>query len=179
MKDRLSPFMKDILSGVLALAFAVWLLIGCTKMASYSTNLLRPDFIPRWIAYLLVVLAGITIVRAFIRRKKEGPMVKAEPEPESEKVKLTRAQIFNEFVPYLTFVLIGLYLWLMSAIGFAVASCLYLMAQINLLEQKRTVKRVIINCIIAIVIAVVVFLLFSKGFHMRLPTHRWGKLGKF
>ena len=70
MRDKLSPFWKDILSGFLAFAFAIWLLIGCTKMYSFTKSLLQPDFLPRWLAYILIALGVITIALAFIKRKK-------------------------------------------------------------------------------------------------------------
>lgn len=176
MKSRFNDFWKDISTGILATIFAVWLLIGCSTMRNYANSTLAPSQVPSILAYALLVLAAIIVARAFVRRAKEKKGAPAAAET-VEKTPLTKGEIFNEFIPYLTFLLIGLYLYGIKAIGFSVSTFLYLSVQISLLEKQTNIKRILRNVALAAIITAVVYVFFNVVLSMHLPVRAWfGKI---
>jgi len=82
--------------------------------------------------------------------------------------------LFKAITPWVSFIYIGLYIYLMRKIGFVLSSTLYLTLQIPLLSVDMSRKSYLKAFIIGVITAVVVFLIFAKGFGLRLPTNDWG-----
>ena len=83
-------------------------------------------------------------------------------------------KLFRVLTPWVSFAYIALYISLMRPFGFTLASVVYLTLQIPLLSVDFSKKSWLKALIIGIITSVVVFLIFAKGFGLRLPTNGWG-----
>lgn len=122
------------------------------------------------VAGIIFVLGVVQIIRHFVNQKK-NPAAKTA---EVSKKPLDKMYVFRVITPWVSFVLIALYIFLMRKIGFVLASTLYMTLQIPLLSVDLKWKSFLKAFIIAIITAVVVFLIFAEGFGLRLPTNDWG-----
>ncbi|MBR5641575.1 MAG: tripartite tricarboxylate transporter TctB family protein [Firmicutes bacterium] len=74
----------------------------------------------------------------------------------------------------ISIVLMGVYIFLISILGFVVSSALYLFAQILILEQNRTLKRILMIAAISIAIPLLIYFPFRYIFYLIFPVGIFG-----
>lgn len=174
-KPENSGLMGGIFTILIALAA-----FGATFSHSAASlkSVIGPVTVPRAVATVILVLGIAQIVRYFVQKKKTpAAEAKAAPAAETEEKsdpEADRMQLFKAITPWVSFIYIGLYIYLMRKIGFVLSSTLYLTLQIPLLSVDMSRKSYLKAFIIGVITAVVVFLIFAKGFGLRLPTNDWG-----
>lgn len=168
------PENSGLVSGVFTLLIAA-LAFGATFSHSAASlkSVIGPVTVPRMVAAIIFALGVAQILRHFIQRRKQVVPAKTNV-PEEEEQTLDKMKIFKVLTPWVSFVLIALYIYLMKPIGFVLASTAYVTLQIPLLSVDLSWKSFLKSFIIAIITAVVVFLIFKVGFGLRLPTNGWG-----
>ena len=163
-----------LVGGIFTVVMAL-LALGSTLSHSAASlkSMIGPVTIPRAVAVIILVLGIVQIVRHFVKLKKSPKPIKAEAVAEEDKP-IDKMQVYKAVTPWLSFLYIGLYIFLMRKIGFVISSAMYLTVQIPLLSVDMSKKSYFKAFIIGIITAAVVFLIFAKGFGLRLPTNEWG-----
>lgn len=150
MKER----NREIITSMVFLAFSLfgWYLTREIPEPFRDYDL-GAAFLPRLVLGLIGALAMLKLVIAVVENKQNTGEKK-------EKAQLARAAV--------TIAMVGLYCFCYKPVGFLVDTAVYLFAQIMLLtpKSKRCVWKILL---IDLVATVAIYLLFSRGFSVRLP----------
>ena len=155
---------------VLVAAIAYMTTTGSTK--TYSTSSIGPVTIPRIVCGAIFTLGIVQIIQWCIVRGK-APKEKVEKTRENEEP-VDKIFVFRKITPVVSFLLLALYIFLMGKVGFVIASVAYLTLQIPLLSVDLSPKSFLKSLILGVIVSALIFLLFAKGFQLRLPTGPWG-----
>lgn len=171
------PENSGLVSGIFTVIISL-VAFGATFSHSASSlkSIIGPVTIPRLVAGVIFVLGLAQIVRHYIQKKK-APAAEETPaaqEAEVEEEPIDRMQVYRVITPWVSFILIALYIFLMRKIGFVLSSTFYLTLQIPLLSVDLSWKSFLKAFIIGIIASVVIFLIFATGFGLHLPTNGWG-----
>jgi len=171
---EIKPENSGLVSGIFTVVMAL-LAFGATFSHSAASlkSVIGPVTVPRMVAGIVLALGIAQIIRHFVKKKKT-PATAVEPAPEEDDKPIEKMQVFKAITPWVSFALIALYIFLMRKIGFVLSSTLYLTLQIPLLSVDLSRKSFFKAFIIGVITAVIVFLIFAKGFGLRLPTNGWG-----
>lgn len=174
---KIEPEKAPLASGIFTVVIAI--LAFATTFSHSSASLksvIGPVTVPRAVSLLIFALGVVQIIRHFVS-KKSAPEDKREEKPSApaaEEEGLDRMKLFRVLTPWISFAYIALYISLMKPIGFTLSSVIYLTLQIPLLSVDFSKKSWLKALLIGAITSVVVFLIFAKGFGLRLPTNGWG-----
>ena len=113
---------------------------------------LGPAFLPGLVLWLIIFLCGLKVITALIVNDNKPVSLKAG----------RNAQGFS------TIVLVGLYCFLYGPLGFLTDTFLYLPLQILIVTPKEK-RRISTILLIDVISTVLIYLIFTKGFGLRLP----------
>lgn len=170
------PENAGLMSGIFTVFIAL-LAFGATLSHSAASlkSVIGPVTVPRMVAGIILAMGIVQIIRFFVQRKKAPAPERRAENPASEDNKpIAKMEVYKAVTPWVSFILIALYIFLMKKIGFVLSSVLYMTLQIPLLSVDMSKKSFLKAFIIGAVTAAVVFLIFAKGFGLHLPTNGWG-----
>ncbi len=155
---------KDLCSGIFFLLFAGFLYWQSFQIKMSTSDSLGPQFFPRLVVVLMVILAAIVILKAVATIKKENTT------PASAEV----AKGFSWNIPMLlTIGLLVAYFLLIKSVGYIVLTAIYLFCQMFILLPKGAIKNVkYLTIVIAtsIIVPTGIYMLFYKVFMIFLPA---------
>lgn len=144
---------RDILSSlVMAGICGVGLVLTRSLPPSTREYDLGPAFLPGLILWLIIFLCGLKVIVALILNDQ-----KVIPAGNGRKVQGIS-----------TIILVGMYCFLYGPLGFLLDTFLYLILQITIVTPKEKRKFLTIF-LIDIISTVIIYLVFTKGFGLRLP----------
>ena len=155
---------KDLFSGIFLVLFAAALLIGSFTIKSKVEMAVGPDFIPKIVSTLLLVLGAVITFQGYraVRANKNTKQDEQSDENEKGKSEKWKSAIA-------TMVLMVVYAAVISSVGFLISTAIYAFLQMLLLapkEKRNPVKFLIIS----VISTVVIYLAFTKGFKLMLPA---------
>ena len=156
----MSESLKDKLSGLVFLAFSIFIYAASYSIRTTKADSLGPQFFPRTVAVFMGILAVIQIFTAFTRKDK------ANTEAESKSFAINWPLI-------LSIALLVAYCYLLKEVGFIVLTTIYLFCQIYLLFPKGSFankKLLIISIIASLAVPAGIYYLFYYGFQIFLPA---------
>ncbi len=166
----MSKKVKQILSAIVAWIFAAWIFVFTANLTSGTNSLIRPEYVPRLVAVLLIVFGIIMFIDGI-----RTPVTDAEKQVlEREKEAKKQMPIIERFTPILTLVLITLFLLSLRPVGFTVSAAVYLTLQMTLLSGDFSLKSWIKYAVIGVVSAVLIFFIFRQGFSLKIPINSLG-----
>lgn len=177
-KAKLDQTTKDIWIGVILLVVFLVIFYGCSKItARISDGVVTARFFPYLVAGFGSALSGWMIIANLYKKyysegeaaakSKQKATANTAVEEKDEAANPDSAIRWNMIA--LSIVFMAGYLLLIDILGFIVSSAIYLMVQILVLQQNRTVKRVIMVVVISIVVPVIIYLPFRYIFSLMLP----------
>lgn len=155
---------KDLFSGIFLVLFAAALLIGSFTIKSKVEMAVGPDFIPKIVSTLLLVLGAVITFQGYIAVRANKNTKQDEQSDENEKGK---SEKWKSAIA--TMVLMVVYAAVISSVGFLISTTIYAFLQMLLLapkEKRNPVKFLIIS----VISTVVIYLAFTKGFKLMLPA---------
>ena len=156
----MSESLKDKLSGLVFLAFSIFIYAASYSIRTTKADSLGPQFFPRTVAVIMGILAVIQIFTAFTTKDK------ANTESESKSFALNWPLI-------LSIALLVAYCYLLKEVGFIVLTTIYLFCQIYLLFPKGSFANknlLIISIIASLAVPAGIYYLFYYGFQIFLPA---------
>ncbi|MEA5011446.1 MAG: tripartite tricarboxylate transporter TctB family protein [Angelakisella sp.] len=155
---------KDLCSGIFFLLFAGFLYWQSFQIKMSTSDSLGPQFFPRLVVVLMVILAAIVILKAVATIKKENTT------PASAEA----AKGFSWNIPMLlTIGLLVSYFLLIKSVGYIVLTAIYLFCQMFILLPKGAIKNVKYLAIViatSIIVPTGIYMLFYKVFMIFLPA---------
>ena len=156
----------DLAAGIVVIGLALFVFIASIGMKSFAAAQIEPQFVPRLTAFALFFLGALIIARWELARRR-GTLPKDEEQKE-------KTSVLARVTPVITFVLLFLYIFSLTRLGFTISTMLYLTAQISLLSGIFTRKEILKNAIISVISSVTIYLFFSVAFTIYLPVGPWG-----
>ena len=156
----MSESLKDKLSGLVFLAFSIFIYAASYSIRTTKADSLGPQFFPRTVAVIMGILAVIQIFTAFTSKDK------ANTESGSKSFAVNWPLI-------LSIALLIAYCYLLKEVGFIVLTTIYLFCQIYLLFPKGSFankKLLIISIIASLAVPAGIYYLFYYGFQIFLPA---------
>lgn len=160
---------KSFISAAVAWAVAAWVFIFTSNLKSGTDGLIRPEYIPRLVAVLLIIL-GIGMFIQGLRAKTTAEEKQALLEKKQERKKLP---LIERLTPFITLVLVFLFLLFIRRVGFTVCATVYLTLQMTLLSGDFSLKSWIKYFIIALTASVAILFIFRYGFRLKLPVNKF------
>ena len=174
---------KELLVGVIFLVVGIAYFALAFTIPSYDayggSSVVDSSFLPKVVGVLLILLSVLQLVFASRTSKSapaaEAPAAPAETADENGEFKVEDwdddAANRNADTKALEaiFLILIVYMALMSVLGFMISSALFLFATMMLLTPKQKRKLPVI-IILSVVVAVGVYYLFVYGLDMVLPT---------
>ncbi len=161
---------KSFISAAVAWGVAAWVFIFTAGLQTGAAGLIRPEFIPRVVALLLIILG----IGMFIQGLRT-PVTDEEKKMLAEKKTVAaNTPLIVRLTPTLTLVFIFLFLLGLKTLGITVCTTLYLTAQMALLSGDFHWKSWLKYFIIGLITAVTVLLIFRYGFQLKLPVNNLG-----
>ena len=174
---------KELLVGVIFLVVGIAYFALAFTIPSYDayggSSVVDSSFLPKVVGVLLILLSVLQLVFASRTSKSapaaEAPAAPAETADENGEFKVEDwdddAANRNADTKALVaiFLILMVYMALMSVLGFMISSALFLFATMMLLTPKQKRKLPVI-IILSVVVAVGVYYLFVYGLDMVLPT---------
>lgn len=167
----------DLIAGVIIMAIAVffyWTTLGTKSFLGTGRGRVAPDTIPKIIAVAMLIIGAIITVQWFIRTKKGTLPSKAVEDDSADCEGMTEQQIntrhlFQKITMPVTLVLVAAYIFIMSEIGFAISTFIFLTLQITLLSTDFSAKSWLKSLLIALVASVSIYLIFGCAFSLAVP----------
>ena len=174
---------KELLVGVIFLVVGIAYFALAFTIPSYDayggSSVVDSSFVPKVVGILMIVLSVMQLLIAS-KSSKNAPTVEASAKPEETaeeggefKVEDWDDDVANRNADtkalVAIFLILIVYMALMSVLGFMISSALFLFATMMLLTPKQKRKLPII-IILSVVVAVGVYYLFVYGLDMVLPT---------
>jgi putative tricarboxylic transport membrane protein len=155
----------DILSAVFLAALSFLLYVSTFSFKQLTISAIGSAFMPQIVAIGLFILSVVLFINAFIGWKKEK---KSAEETEESQIKEEKEKISYTLV-FISLGLMVIYLFLISKIGFLIATSAYLFIQIYLIspDDKRSPIKFAIT---SIVTSVLVYYVFKNVFYLMLPA---------
>lgn len=182
-KAKLDAITKEIWIGVtLLIIFLLMFYSTTTIVTKVSDGVVTARFFPYLISGCGSVLSALLVLFNLIKKYgAKGKVAQAKQAAvANEAAQANKTAETNEAAEHidspirwgmiaLSIVFMIIYLLLMDILGFIVSSGLYLLVQILVLQQNKTVKRVIMVVVISIVTPVLIYLPFRYIFSLVLP----------
>jgi hypothetical protein len=154
---------RDIITGGLAVVFAVLLFALSFGIKDFSSVRLGPDFVPRLTAGFLGILGVILLVQGL------RPMYLSRKNPAREKPAPAEETGKSGHGVLLSFLLLGGYIALLDSVGFIITTTVYLFLQMILLSHE-THRRYVLFALISAGTAVAAYYLFVGFFEVMIPA---------
>lgn len=151
----------DICVSVFFLALGIALIIGASMLPASAVVEIGPDFMPRTIGIIIIILAAILLIQSIKGFRKNAEKAETEGTDDCD---------YRRVV--LSLILSLIYVFVLQPVGFIVSTLVYLFCQIYVLapDKNRTKKDMILFLVIDVIFVFIVFFLFRYGFKIVLPA---------
>jgi len=154
---------SDIYSGVFLFLIGLGMYLTTFSFKVLTASKIGSAFMPQLIAISICVISIFIIVTGF-KKSKLSKVEEVDQDLEAEKDDLP-----NYLPVFLSVVLMVVYLYLMSLVGFLIMTALYLVLQMYVLSD-RAKKKIPMFIIIAIISSGSIYYVFRTIFHVMLPS---------
>ncbi|MCL2380093.1 MAG: tripartite tricarboxylate transporter TctB family protein [Treponema sp.] len=150
--------------GFVLLILGIGMIAGAREFDAALVLDIGPDFFPTIIGSLIAALSVILIISSAVKLKKSRAASTAKTDKPEKFVLSADAKRVLAAV-----VLLAGYVFLMPGLGFIISSAIYLMANMCLLAEKMTRRKIVLYAAISIVTAASVNVIFVRVFWLMLP----------
>ncbi len=157
---------KDLCSGIFFLLFAGFLYAQSFAITMSTADALGPQFFPRLVVVLMVILSAVVIVKAVGTIKKEGTVSSNKGNTPGKRMEWNLPLL-------LTVGLLIAYFLFIKSVGYIILTAAYLFCQMFILLPQGAIKNVKYIAVVtttSILIPVGIYLLFYKVFMIFLPA---------
>jgi putative tricarboxylic transport membrane protein len=152
---------KRLFSSILVLSFALIVFIGSLNMRTLLASLTGPEYVPRIVASLLLVL-GLFLLASAVKNYRSDDSDEGKREDEHD-------TFLDKYIVNVTLVLFFLYVLFLKRLGFVISTVLYVTLQIDVFSRSFNIKKTIVYLVFAIPFSLLIFYIFSKFFNVVLP----------
>ncbi len=154
---------RDTLAGLICLALSLWLLYLTRGLPRNPLVPVGPDFYPRIVLALMAALSALLVIADMVAGWRKNSMP-ATPAP---------ADARNYALVGITFAVFAVYVFLLPALGYRVATFVFVLALQIVLERPRSARRWTVVAAAALATVVVTYLAFESYLFVLLPRGSW------
>lgn len=161
---------QDVFSGFFLLIVSVAMFLATFSFKALTESQVGPDFMPKIIASMMMILSIIIIVNGLKRAKIEKESTGAYQTAEEEGTKSASEDEKKNLLPVM--ITLGLmigYFVLIPILGFLIMTALYLFLQMLLLSHKSN-RKIWLFAILSIATSTLIYYVFRSVFYVMLPT---------
>jgi len=151
---------KEIASGVVALAFGLYVLIEAMHLRDFGTSALSPGVVPFAVGICVVFLSGVFLVGAI-----RAALGKPSPGKNDERSEGVSEEFFNARIA-VTIFLVFLYVISLNFVSFLVSSPIFLVLSMTILRKKYDLKNMVSIIVLSIVVAFAIRFVFRDIFQL-------------
>lgn len=150
---------KDLISGIFFCVLSIIIFIASCKIQTTSSMQYGGSKLIPWIASGTMFLCSLCVIVGGIAKHTD-----TDYQPKAKDRKTWRV--------WAVLLMLVVYIFMMSRIGFLFATILFLFCLITFMarEDQRKYVRIVILSVVA---GTVIYLLFTRGFGLALPTGKW------
>lgn len=127
-----------------------------------------PDFMPKLIGVLFVILGATMLPAALRAQKAKGADVVVEKKVPSQP--LTKKELALKYMHYIVWVWTLLYALSMKEVGFLFSSIIYLFVSMILLTIREKKRNWLVIVLVSLIVPTFVYILFRQQFFLMLPV---------
>lgn len=152
----------DLVVGIFYAALGIALIVGAGMLPKSKVMEIGPDFMPRVVGTVILVLALLLLFWTVRNFKKHAAEVDASGYKDTSDYKRVLGSLLAAII----------YVNILEPVGFIISTLVYLIVQIYILapDANRTKKDIVSYLIIDVVFTIVVYFLFRYGFKIVLPA---------
>ena len=155
-----------IIEPILIVLFGITVIIISSQIQTVVTSIaIGPDFMPRLIGVIFVIL-GLALVPEALKKQKEAAAEAAVP---SQGHKLTCREIMQKYMHFIIWGVALIYALLMKSLGFLVDSILFMFVSMFLLTIREKKRNWIAIILVSIIVPTAVYIIFRQKFYLMLP----------
>lgn len=162
---------RDGISGLICLAFSLWLLVLTLWLPPAAMVPIGPAFYPRVVLGLLALLSLILIADDVLNARRQ----RAAGAREAATPTAPKGLPPNYRLVALTFIQFGLYIALLPQLGFRIATFLFVLALEVTLERPPTAMRWALAVAVAAATSLVCYYVFENYLSVLLPRGTWSR----
>jgi putative tricarboxylic transport membrane protein len=163
-------FSRDGITGLVCLAISILLMVQTFYLPPAAIVTIGPAFYPRIVLTLLGLLSIILI--AIDYRAMQALRASAAPAPAA----VAAGTGPNYRLVLITFILFGLYVFVLPALGFRISTFLFVMALHVALDWPRSRKRWLITVAVAVATSWLCHIVFEDYLSVLLPRGKWSAM---
>jgi len=153
-------FSRDSAAALICLALSLFMLYLTRGLPQSELVPIGPDFYPRIVLGITAVLSVLMIVIDVLAMRRIRGITQAAPQAAAPK---------NYRLVVLTFIVFGLYVALLSWLGYRISTFLFVAILQPLLERPRSLRGWVIVFVTAAATALVTFVVFEDYLQVLLP----------
>ena len=153
---------RDSLAGLICLGLSLGMLYLTQGLPKSPLVPIGPDFYPR-LVLLVTAALSLTLIAADVISARRASVDSAPSAGPARNYRLVAV----------SFMLFGIYVGLLPALGYRVATFLFVAAFQIALEPPRSVKQVAVAAVIALATCLVTYVVFEQYLFVLLPRGSW------
>lgn len=155
-----------IIEPILIVLFGIAVIVISSQIQTVVTSIaIGPDFMPRLIGVIFVIL-GLALVPEALKKQKAAAAEAAVP---SEPHQLTYREMMQKYMHFIIWGLALIYALLMKSLGFLVDSILFMFVSMFLLTIREKKRNWIAIILVSIIVPTAVYIIFRQKFYLMLP----------
>jgi hypothetical protein len=154
---------KDLISGAALILLGIYIALESGNIKGHAqSNIVNAQLIPRIIGITLIVISGITFIKALVKLLLYRKTERNTPAKQRD----------DRITLGCTAALLILYALMFRPLGFIVSSMIYLFLQVLVLTpgEKRTRRVLPIAAAVSVIVTVLVYIGFRYGLEILLPV---------
>ena len=159
---------NPVIEPIVVMVFGVIIFIASFSIEQVIRSIaIGPDFMPKLLGVLFVVLGASMLPGALRAQKAKGAEVEVKAEAAEP---LTKKELALKYMHYIVWVWTLLYALSMKEVGFLFSSIIYLFVSMFLLTIREKKRNWAVIIIISLVVPTFVYILFRQQFFLMLPV---------
>ena len=155
-----------IIEPILIVLFGITVIVISSQIQTVVTSIaIGPDFMPRLIGVIFVIL-GLALVPEALKKQKEAAAEAAVP---SQGHNLTCREIMQKYMHFIIWGVALIYALLMKSLGFLVDSILFMFVSMFLLTIREKKRNWIAIILVSIIVPTAVYIIFRQKFYLMMP----------
>ncbi len=151
---------RDTAAGLVCLVLSVWMWWLSRDLPQSALVPIGPAFYPRIVLACTALFSVLLIIADFLRARRPPPATEAAKAPSVPK---------NYRLVVITFIVFGLYVALLSLLGYRIATFLFIGALQPLLERPRGMRGWIVVLVTAAATSILTYVIFEQYLEVLLP----------
>ena len=159
---------NPVIEPIVVMACGVIIFIASFSIETAVQSIaIGPDFMPKLIGVLFVILGATMLPAALKAQKAKGAVAEVKVAPSQP---LTKKELMLKYMHYIVWVWTLIYALSMKEVGFLFSSIIYLFVAMYLLTIREKKRNWLVIVLVSLIVPTFVYILFRQQFFLMLPV---------